>query len=49
VHELLKKELGEGELLDLIEKKFGGTIKALTNFDAWLEEHKIPSKSTRWE
>jgi hypothetical protein len=49
VHELLKKELGEGELLDLIEKKFGGTISALTNFDAWLEEHKIHSTSTRWE
>ena len=49
VHALLKKELGEGELLDLIVKKFGGTIKALTNFEAWLEEHGIPSRSTRWE
>ena len=49
VHAQLRKELGEGELLDLIVKKFGGTIKALTNFEAWLEEHGIPSKSTRWE
>lgn len=49
VHAQLRKELGEGELLDLIVKKFGGTIKALRNFETWLEEHGIPSKGTRWE
>jgi hypothetical protein len=49
VHEELRKELGDGGLLDLIVKKFGGTIKALTLFEAWLQERKIPSRSTRWE
>ncbi len=49
LHAVLQDELGEGRLLDLIEKKFGGTIKALTHFEAWLNEHGIPWESTRWE
>lgn len=42
VRAALRKEFGEDELLDLIERKFGGTIHALTRFEEWLRQQGIP-------
>lgn len=46
--EELRRELGNLELLDLLERKFGGTIQACTKFRAWLDQEAIPYTHGSW-
>ncbi len=48
VLEALVAELGPGSVLDLIQRKFGGTIKAMDNFESWLNKQGIPYDSSSW-